>query len=389
MELIQKLAQAQILQAYGLEKLAKTKFLELAEKGLLSAADKARLGITDKFTAATGKLKNRMVRGLRGRLYGAGTDLAPHQLARNRTLGGRLGDTIAARHGEIVPNLPTGPASNVGGNVLLSGNMGPAFQTEAKLPKRDANAMSTVRRSVVDHEVAEGAMAAGAAQRARQLGEHGLAKNLVPGSPEELNELRGNMGALGAELNLLHPGTEHAYEGKAFASHHGPAALVAEAQSTFRDPAASRYMDKIRKQDSAEAYTKRKMKQFGHTPAYPMPLGGKQHFALEEAVANMPDNHIDPGAVFRRQQTPGSKLPKGTSESIEEELKDIEERLRKRQIYKARADEERAALQQELLRVQKAEGTRQSPYTDPQEARRRHMALLAAPRNDANPGRRI
>lgn len=390
---IQKLAEAHVLEAYGLKKLARTRFLELAEQGLLSAADKARLGITQRFTDATGKLKNRMVRSLRGNLYGAATDLGGKQLARHRALGEKIEGALMARHGATIPSSPLGPAASLGGNVIRSGDMTDTLQDAVKLPKRQRGALGTIRRSVAEHELAEGNMAAGAAQFARQQGEHEMAKTLMPSTPGELNKLRDQVRPASEELantmNLVHPGTTHAYEGKSFASHLGPSALVAEAQPTFRDPAASKYMAQLRKIDPGDAYAMQKMKQFGHTPGYPMPLGGKQHFALEEAMANIPDTHLTQGAVQNRVKLPGSKMPKGSTQNLEAGYDYLNQLEEDGLIDAAGAAAVRSQMDSARERAKKYEGVRTLPYADPQEARRRHMALFAAPRLDANPGQRI
>lgn len=394
MEWIEKLAQAVTFQRYGLEKMARTRFLELAEKGLLSAADMKRLGITDKFMAATGKQKNRMVKSLRGKLYGAATDVRGRQLANHRTLAGKLEDAVVARHGAVVPNSPMGPGASVGGNVIMSGDLGNEIQKLVKpLPKRDVRALGPIQRSIVDHEVAESAMAAGGAERLRQQGLHAEAGGFVPSNDLELNALRTHLGfmdpTLGDKANLLHPGTTHAYEAKPFASHIGPAALVAEAQSTFRDPAASKYMIGMRQKAPDDAYTMKKMKQFGHTPAYPMPLGGKQHFALDEAVANISADKLDESALANRMRMKGVMIPKGAAKSLEKAREPIEAYEKAGLIDATMARRMHADLDKEIARIQKLEGVRSRPYTNPQEARQRHMALFAAPRNDANPGRRI
>ena len=390
---IQSLAQAHTFQKYGLAKLARTRFLELADKGLLAAADAARLGLTPRFNAATGKLKNRMVQGVRGRLYGAATDLTPRQLAKTRTLGGKIEDAVTARHGVKMVESPFGPAASLAGNVVMDHDLRGAITSIVPLPKRDARAMGTIRRSVVDHELAEGAMGAGAANWARQQGEHEAAKALMPNTTSDLNHIRDQVRPMSEGLadgmNLLHPGTEHNYEAKAFASHHGPAALVAEAQAAFRDPAASRYMDKTRKLDPGDVYAQGKMKQFGHTPAYPMPMGGKQHFALDEAVAKMPEKYLTPGAARNRTMAPGSTIPAGAVGGIQAGLDQINEYERLGILDSAAAAQMRAQALPLMERAQKNQGVRTLPYADQQEARRRHMALFASVRNDANPGRRI
>ena len=148
-------------------------------------------------------------------------------------------------------------------------------------------------------------------------------------------------------------------------------------------------MDKVRKLDPGDVYAKKKMKQFGHTPAYPMPMGGKQHFALDDAMAKMPEKYITPGAAQNRMLAPGSKITTSTAKSIQEGFDVISEYERMGILDSAGAEAGRAQMLPLVQRAKKNQGVRTLPYADQQEARRRHMALFASVRNDANPGRRI
>jgi hypothetical protein len=68
------------------------------------------------------------------------------------------------------------------------------------------------------------------------------------------------------------------------ASHLGETPDVAERLPLFRDPEAGGLFDKMRQMDPGDAFIQRKMRQFGHTPNNPMPLGGRAHRALAHEV---------------------------------------------------------------------------------------------------------
>jgi hypothetical protein len=68
------------------------------------------------------------------------------------------------------------------------------------------------------------------------------------------------------------------------ASHLGETPDIAERHSLFRDPEASALFDSLRQSNKGDAFVQAKMRQFGHTPNNPMPLGGRAHRALAHAV---------------------------------------------------------------------------------------------------------
>jgi len=67
-------------------------------------------------------------------------------------------------------------------------------------------------------------------------------------------------------------------------SHLSETPLVAERSSLFMDPEANQIIDAWRMPDAENAFVVKKMRQMGHTHAQPMPLGGKAHRALSDAV---------------------------------------------------------------------------------------------------------
>lgn len=68
------------------------------------------------------------------------------------------------------------------------------------------------------------------------------------------------------------------------ASHLGETPDIAERHSLFRDPEAGALFDSLRQSNKGDAFVQAKMRQFGHTPNNPMPLGGRAHRALAHAV---------------------------------------------------------------------------------------------------------
>ena len=70
-----------------------------------------------------------------------------------------------------------------------------------------------------------------------------------------------------------------------FASHLGELPDVAERQSLFQSPEASAVLDAVRANNPDDAFNQKKMKQFGHTASYPMPMGGRQQRALAGEMA--------------------------------------------------------------------------------------------------------
>jgi hypothetical protein len=383
------------LEAFGLQKLARTKFLEMMDKGLLSPADMARLNISKKLPGATGRAQRKLTRQVRGNLYYAGTDLAQKGLARHQALKGALTPQIVNRHGAFVDDLGGSPAAATPGGVFMDNNAKDLFEKAHRLPRKSPQAHNTIAHAAAEHELAESAMLRGAGYAARQQGELTAARSLAPETAAELNAYRKELteaGApeLAARTTLLQPKSQHSYEAKPFASHFGPAALIAETHSTFRDPAAARYYETLRSREPGERFVRQKMKQFGHTHAYPLPLGGKQHFALEEAAAGMPLDLIHSEALNRRLNSiPNGIVPKGLAASVAAKHKEISDL-----VAKGFFDAEIAApilnrLRSEMKSLQEREGVRTLPYANRQDARRALMALFSALRNDANPGVRV
>lgn len=386
------------LEAFGLQKLARTKFLEMMDKGLLSPADMARLNISKKLPGATGRAQRKLTRQVRGNLYYAGTDLAQKGLARHQALKGALTPQIVNRHGAFGAfgdDLGGSPAAATPGGVFMDNNAKDLFEKEHRLPRKSPQAHNTIAHAAAEHELAESAMLRGAGHAARQQGALTAARRLAPETAAELNAHRkelteGGTPELAARANLLQPKSQHTYEAKPFASHFGPAALIAETHSTFRDPAAARYYETLRSREPGERFVRQKMKQFGHTHAYPLPLGGKQHFALEEAAAGMPLDLVHSAALNKRLNViPNGIVPKGLAAAVAAKHKEISDWVAQGLFDAETAEPILNRLRSEMKSLQEREGVRTLPYANRQDARRALMALFSALRNDANPGVRV
>lgn len=384
------------LEAFGLQKLARTKFLEMMDKGLLSPADMARLNISKKLTDATGRTQRRLIRKARGNLYYAGTDLTQKELGRHQALNGALTPQIVNRHGAFVAAFGETPAATSPGGLFMANDAKDTIKKMHRLSQKSPQPQNTIARAMAEHELTESAMMGGAGHVARQQGELTAARRLAPETAAELNAYRKELAEAGApeemveRANLLQPKSRHAYEAKPFSSHFGPAALIAETHRTFRDPSAARYYETLRAKEPGDRFVRQKMKQFGHTHAYPLPLGGKQHFALEEAAAGMPLDLVHGDALNRRlHQIPNGIVPKGLVAEMGAKYEQISDLVAKGGLSQEAAEPILTQLRSKMQSLQEREGVRTPPYANRQDARRGLMALLSAPRNDANPGVRI
>lgn len=85
---------------------------------------------------------------------------------------------------------------------------------------------------------------------------------------------------------------------RALASHLGEVPNIAERLPLFQDPEAGRIFDALRAHDKDDAFTQKMMRRFGHTPSAPMPLGGKTHARLADAVLKYKPTSVS-GQHFR------------------------------------------------------------------------------------------
>lgn len=76
------------------------------------------------------------------------------------------------------------------------------------------------------------------------------------------------------------------YTSRHVASHLGAAPLVAESHILASDPEARNAVMGGMRSDPDNAYVYKKMKQFGGTPNNPIPLGGRQHRAVEKTLVD-------------------------------------------------------------------------------------------------------
>ncbi len=192
------------------------------------------------------------------------------QLARRRALNARVGVAQAAHpdlpgvkvHDEVAPGMGVGYAS---GNVFAP-KEGPRM-----VRSLTENSPATGQAKFVfaataprEHPLRERAMAAPhpmdpTVQRGLQqheLGEHAEALRLGAGRP--------------AAFNASHLGTEP---------------ILRESQAVQGDPDAVGTFRKLRSMHPDDAYVQKKLRSVGATPDHPVPLGGKQHRALDRILS--------------------------------------------------------------------------------------------------------
>lgn len=85
---------------------------------------------------------------------------------------------------------------------------------------------------------------------------------------------------LGESQELLGSGKIHP-----FSSHAGPTPILQEQHALLGDPEAQHAFQRLRQSNPADAHVQGLIKRVGGTPNAPLPLGGKQHRALERLIA--------------------------------------------------------------------------------------------------------
>lgn len=90
-----------------------------------------------------------------------------------------------------------------------------------------------------------------------------------------------------AEQAMIRGAASGNYKMNPFASHAGPAALVAENLGS-RDADATRVLAAVRGKTHDDAYVQKLLRNRGMVGNYVPPLGGRAHRSVEEAVGHMP-----------------------------------------------------------------------------------------------------
>jgi hypothetical protein len=365
---------------------AVTRWQQELAKGTLGAAEKARLRIPQ---AAEGMLDNRTIQKVRNRLFRPTTDLNAAQLARHRQMRGLQTQAIVPRHGKFIPQgleeSPVGPAGVLSGNLLMKPSPSKELATYGEQfgkhfqPASTHRAANTLDNATLHHELTEQAMSQGSSNLLRAKGHEEMGDRLTPRLQSQLSPVQEVLeGSPAEEIGRgLQPVTNAApqhYEPKPFASHLGPAAIMAESQQAYRDPAALRVQARMRSTTPDEQAMAAKVKQYGGTPSAPLPLGGKAHRKLDEAAVNFP---LVPQAAQTRGMLPTAPVSPAMAANAQKGIDDA------KGMY-ALMGMDPSALDEAQSHVDKLKG-RVGQRNRPENEREQLMALLSAPRRDAMP----
>lgn len=380
---LQKRAIEEVSQRYALpyavlSKVAGSRFLDMARKGALGVRDLARVGLH-----GASELHGPNVRDVRSRLSQGVSDLTGAAAQRHDMLNGRLADNIVRRHGAFVHATPAGPAMNLAGHTLLTHN---AIPEAAELVGGDSSQWmrnaGSLRRALTEHEIAEGTMAAGTARHLRALGHHTSADSLHPSTPEAVKGLastlrHGGFDDVADALHKVPTPAAQSYEPKPFGSHLGPSAVLSEQQALWRNPEAQRMQASLRITPEEQEIARR-IKQYGGTESRPLPLGGKAHRKLEQDAITFKE--LSPDAQRLRAQIPSAYISPDQAAATRQ---GIESSLAEMRAYVP--PEQHAELEHQFGTMAEAVENRAGIRHPVPDEGRQLMALLSAPRNDANP----
>lgn len=370
----------------GLSKEAATRWQKELAKGALGAAEKARLKIPQ---MADNVLDNRTIQKVRNRLWRPTTDLNAAQLAQHRQMRGLQSQSILSRHGTEIPQgleeSPIGPAGVLSGNLFMKPS--PAQDLEAYgsqfgrhfQPASIHRAAPTIDNATLHHELAEQAMAQGSSNLMRHKGHEEIADRLTPRAQSHLAPIQealemGPASDIGKSLKPVTNPVSQQYEPKPFASHLGPAAILAENQQSYRDPAAMRVQARMRSMTPDEQAFAAKVRQYGGTPSSPLPLGGKAHRKLEDAAVNLPQV---PQAQQTRAMLPTAPITQQQAEAAQGGVNSARKMYEQMGMDPSLLEPAQAQVDQLHQRV----GVRNRPQNE----REQLISLLSAPRRDALP----
>lgn len=242
----------------GLVKVAKTRWQKELEAGNLGQEELSRLprGAALANAPVLGPV---YTKGARDAMWGPGaTDLSPTSLENHRRLNQKIGRTDVGLLGGMHQSIPgVGPATDAMGRVHV-----------------DPSAGTFVRR-----------MAEGPVGIAESLLNAKGVPFLSKAKPEDGTLYRSIVAHEGAEKALMHGAGTNEMPTRWTGSHLGGMPQVAEQLGSYRDPAAQEVWKKARSLSEDDQFIASKMRQFGSRMDSPMALGGKQHVALEDALA--------------------------------------------------------------------------------------------------------
>lgn len=363
------------------------------ELGRLGARELGRLGLTAAPASANA------VRKARGALYRTGTDLTKEQLARHRQLNGLQANQLRKNFFTVAPTA--GYGSYPQSPIAPPASQASKVMAAAAGPRMPQRAIGTVDRGVLTHELGEYQMGRGYANAERLQPRPNLnTAHLDNYAPDQMRHI---IGAKRKDIQLPRaqslPPTNLQYAAAVHGSHLGTAAPQSEMVNAFRDPAARRYARQLRQQvalfDERRVFAK--AKQFGATPASPLPLGGKAHYKLDQWARNeapLPLHAIEQRAVLGTPTTPKQRQ---TAEGIATVMAKAEHQdyLARNSIapdakffrnsrgmkIRVQSRDEYVKSQLEDLRDDLNETKRK--YVMPANAQRQFMGLLSGLRNDS------
>jgi hypothetical protein len=306
-------------------------------------------------------------------LWGPGAgELNPEQLERHRKLQGLMAERNMKELGGIGINHPVGGPATLpvgGGHVMVGSNAGTLLRNISEEGGGDlAKRLAVVNAPVIEPlrrfgeavqnppPAAQNLLQAfgGLGEKARKgIGRLGLHR--LPQQPEPAPVDRTLQNAV-----VQHEGGEKAvYRGSRLgapslwerakavvtgrdpregfvparpaASHLGELPNLEEKHVTWRDPEAQDVFQKIRQSNPDDAAMEAMHRRFGGRPDMPIPMGGKQHEALLEAVGKM-SPQVPNAALFRGQLSPKG-LAHGMSDKAFDPIRGMAQDALQRKIY--------------------------------------------------------
>jgi len=252
----------------------------------------------------------------RRKLFDFGTDLTPTQIERHRRLNRLMANQVRENHfvvGDGLRHGDSGYAAGAHGVVAPTVDGGKRFvddQYRQIAGRARVDHYGTTDRSLLNHELAEEAMGAGARNA----------------DPKRMRDFTGSPADRPLPSHARLPRAAGTVPSRArylpapFSTHFGSGANLAEVETLFRDPDAYRLFDTMKRvnDDPEERAYYGKAKQYGATPSRPLPVGGKAHYKLDQWIKNGPISNpaggwhpIHDGATSRLQiggmSAPGAK----------------------------------------------------------------------------------
>lgn len=251
--------------AFGLSKLAASRLDKEIAAGRLRYSD-VMPGIPDSYQGS--EAEPGLKRWLRDQMS-APAEVAPEALARRRALNQKL---YAARFAH--PDVPGVTMQK----KLMPGLGAGMVVNQVFAPEESARFARTLEKPYGPY---------------RALGSTlhpALPKHLLTESaPQDATMNRAILEHELGEANTMHRATTRKGMAAPFASHLGSEPIIRENLAALGDPAAQAAIAQMRQRHPDDAYVQRLIRQAGGTPDAPIPLHGRQHRAIEAALAKHPE----------------------------------------------------------------------------------------------------